>query len=155
MPAGVPQRGARARSRGRDARSASSRRVGRRIRRATLLAFNRAAWDELDALVQPGFQHHPPGKTLTLAEFKDGGAFVHRAFAEYHLTIDELIVSGDRVAIRWTAIGTHVGSFFGEAPTGRRVAVQGMHLHHVSDGRIVDDYEVIDMAGLRAALQPR
>ena len=118
-------------------------------------AFNRAAWSELDALVQPGFQHHPPGKTMTLAEFKDGGAFVHRVFADYHLTIDELIVSGDRVAIRWTATGMHVGSFFGEPPSGRRIAVQGMHLHHVSDGRIVDDYEVIDMAGLRAALQDR
>jgi predicted ester cyclase len=101
----------------------------------------------------PGFAHHPPGKTLTLAEFKEGGAFVHRAFADYTLTIDELIVSGDNVAVRWTASGTHVGSFFGEAPTGRRVAVQGMTMHHVSAGRITDDFEVIDLAGLRTVLQ--
>ena len=71
------------------------------------------------------------------------------------LTIDELVVSGNTVAIRWTATGTHVGSFFREAPTGRRIAVQGMDLLHLSAGRISDDFEVIDLAGLRATLQPR
>ena len=40
-------------------------------------AFNRAAWAEFDALVTPDYRHHPPGKTLSLEQFKAGGQWIH------------------------------------------------------------------------------
>ena len=115
-------------------------------------AFERADWDELAGLVQPGFVHRPPGQSRSLAQFIEGGTAVHRAFADYRFAIDELVVAGDTVAIRWTATGRHVGSFFGEMPTAQPADVQGMHFNHLVCGRIVDDVEVIDLAGLRRRL---
>ncbi|MFN7977384.1 MAG: ester cyclase [Vicinamibacterales bacterium] len=116
-------------------------------------AFNRAAWSELDGLVTPNYAHHPPGKTLTLDQFKAGGAWVHKGLGGYRLEFDSVIASGSDVATRWTATGTHVGSMFGEAPTNRQVAVQGMHFHTVSAGRIAADWEVIDFDGFKAQLR--
>ena len=115
-------------------------------------AFNRADWPSLDALVTPGYVHHPPGQSLTLEELKDGGAWVHRGLADYELRIDALVEQGDLVAIRWTARGKHIGSFFGEQPSGRIIVVQGMHFHKIVGGRIAEDWEVIDFDGFRRQL---
>jgi predicted ester cyclase len=117
-------------------------------------AFNRAAWNELEDLVLPTFVHHPPGKTLRLSQFIAGGGWVHQGLANYTLTIDALLTSSTEVAIRWTACGRHVGSFFGETPTNREIRVQGMHFHAVSNGRIAEDWEVIDFDGFKDQLRP-
>lgn len=115
-------------------------------------AFNRADWPSLDALVTPDYVHHPPGQSLTLQQFKDGGAWVHHGMADYELRIDALVEQGDKVAIQWTARGKHVGSFFGEEPTGREIVVQGMHFHKIVGGRISEDWEVIDFDGFKRQL---
>jgi predicted ester cyclase len=99
------------------------------------------------------YAHHPPGKNLTLAQFKAGGSWVHQGLAHYHLTIDALVATDREVAIRWTARGVHAGSFFGEPPTNREVTVQGMHFHAIQDGRIAEDWEVIDFEGLKNQLR--
>jgi predicted ester cyclase len=65
------------------------------------------------------------------------------------LKIDSLIASENEVAIRWTARGIHVGSFFGEPPTNREVTVQGMHFHTITNGRISEDWEIIDFDGFK------
>jgi len=117
--------------------------------------FNRAAWDELDALVAPNYAHHTGGVDLTLAQFKAGGAWVHHGLAQYNLHIDSLVVQGDVVAIRWTARGLHSASMFGEAPTNREVVARGMHFHRIAGGRIAEDWEVIDMAAFRQELEKR
>lgn len=116
-------------------------------------AFNRAAWDELDTLVSPAYAHHPPGQSLTLAQFKEGGAWVHRGLANYHLRIDALVASNGVVAVRWTAQGIHAGSYFGEAPTRREIVVQGMCFHTIAGGRIVEDWETIDFDGFKRQLR--
>ena len=115
-------------------------------------AFNRAAWGELDALVTPGYQHHPPGKTATLAQLKEGGAFVHKAMSEYHLELDSAVASSNTVAVRWTAKGKHTGSFFGEKPTKRELVVHGMTFHELFGDKINADWEVIDFDGLKQQL---
>ena len=112
-------------------------------------AFSRGAWTELDGLVAANYVHHPPGKTLTLAQFKAGGTWVHKGLANYTLKIDALLATDKEVSIRWTACGIHVGSFFGEPPTNRLVTVQGMHFHTIIEGRISEDWEVIDFDGFK------
>jgi len=47
------------------------------------------------------------------------------AFPDWHSTVEEMIVEGDRVAERWTGRGTHRGEFQGLPPTDKQVAVPG------------------------------
>jgi steroid delta-isomerase-like uncharacterized protein len=128
---------------------------GARVVRRFWRAFAAADWPALDALVTADYVHRPPGAARTLQQFKDGGAWVHRGAADYGFEIEDLVEQRDRVAVRWTASGRHTGSFFGEAPSGRVVTVQGMHVHRLRDGRIAEDWEVIDFDGFRRRIGAR
>src|SRR3954453_11664623 len=44
----------------------------------------------------------------------------HEAFPDIRITIEDLVVEGEKVVWRWSATGTHRGQLFGlYAPTGR------------------------------------
>lgn len=118
-------------------------------------SFNRASWAELGEFVTPDYRHHPPGKTLNLAQFKAGGQWVHSGLANYRLTIDSLVQDGNQVATRWTARGIHSGSLFGEPISGREMTVQGMTFFVFTGARISEDHEVIDLEGFARQLKAK
>ncbi|HEX6655747.1 MAG TPA: ester cyclase, partial [Candidatus Limnocylindria bacterium] len=121
------------------------------------------AWNEPDAQRRAAVLHE-----LHSAELLNEGAVTSPAeLAAWHLRmretypdlayrIDELVVAGDRVTLRWTATGTQRGSLWGLVPpTGRQVTWRGVHLATVRDGRIVEVWaaantaEVLQQLGVR------
>lgn len=70
------------------------------------------------------------------------------AFPDLTFEVDELIAEDDRVAVRWTARGTHEESLMDVPATGRSVAVTGMTILHIEDGKVVETYNNQDMLGL-------
>jgi steroid delta-isomerase-like uncharacterized protein len=75
---------------------------------------------------------------------------IRAAFPDSHHTIEDLIAEGDKVVTRFTWSGTHHGEFEGIPPTGRRISVQGIWIHRLKDGRIVEgrDWGQVDWLGL-------
>ena len=57
------------------------------------------------------------------------------AFPDLAHTIEDIVAEGDRVVVRWVARGTHHLEFLGIAPTGRRVALPGVSIYRLDDGR--------------------
>ena len=51
---------------------------------------------------------------------------------------DEVIAEGDRVVLRCTLTGTHLGEFVGIPPTGRKIAVTEIHIYRMEDGKAVE-----------------
>lgn len=74
------------------------------------------------------------------------------AFPDWHCVIDDLFVEDDKVVNRWTAAATQTGPLFGIPPTGKRVTVEGITIHHLKDGRIVNDWSQADQLGLMQQL---
>jgi steroid delta-isomerase-like uncharacterized protein len=74
------------------------------------------------------------------------------AFPDLHFTIEEQVGSGDRIAFRWHATGTHTGPLGAVPPTGRRVALDGLIVDHLLDGRVVERWEQWDQPGMLAQL---
>ena len=72
----------------------------------------------------------------------------HDAFPESSHRIDRQTVEGEWVTTLLTFSGVHRGEFMGVAPTGRRIAVQGINMHQVRDGKIVGGDSVVDMLSL-------
>lgn len=70
------------------------------------------------------------------------------AFPDLSFEIEEMIVDGDRVSVRWTAHGTHDGPLMDVPATGKSVAVTGTSFIHIEDGEIVEAYNNHDMLGL-------
>jgi predicted ester cyclase len=126
--------------------------VGENLARRFWNAVGLAAWDDLDALVLPTYRHHTPGSSITLNGFKNDGRWVHHGLAGYELTIDALVSQGDTVAVRWTAQGTHVASFYGERVTGKVIVTRGMAFHRIEQQRIAEDWGVIDFDGFKRQL---
>jgi predicted ester cyclase len=69
---------------------------------------------------------------------------LRRAFSDFHLAIDDLVVDGDKVWLRMTGTGTNDGSFMGHPPTGRRMHTDVFDVVRVEDGRIVEHWGVPD-----------
>jgi predicted ester cyclase len=65
-----------------------------------------------------------------------------------------LIASEDKVYVRWTQTGHHVGPLDGVAPTGRRVVQIASCVYRVQGAKIVEYWMQIDRAGLAAQLAP-
>lgn len=75
------------------------------------------------------------------------------AFPDVRLTIDgDLIESGDRVVMRWTAKGTHQGDLRGIAPTGRKMDVSGITIFRFAEGKIAEQWTNWNALGLMQQL---
>lgn len=74
------------------------------------------------------------------------------AFPDLHITIEDQVIAGDKVATRWVAEGTNSGAFGNAPATGRRVRVDGLILDHVADARVVERWEQWDQAGMMQQL---
>jgi glyoxylase-like metal-dependent hydrolase (beta-lactamase superfamily II)/predicted ester cyclase len=64
---------------------------------------------------------------------------VFGAFPDWRFEVLDMVVEGDRAAVRWRARGTFAGpaSFLGFEPTGARADLEGADLIWVRDGRMV------------------
>jgi NTE family protein len=62
------------------------------------------------------------------------------AFPDFQLEALETIAEGDRVVVRYTMTGTHLGEFQGIAPTRKRVAGGGTNTYRIEENRIVEEW---------------
>lgn len=72
----------------------------------------------------------------------------HAAFSDAHWTVDEMINAGDTIVTRWTGSGTNDGALAGIPATGKRVLVQGIWIHRLAGGKIVESWNNWDNLGL-------
>ena len=101
--------------------------------------------DWIDIPLAPGQQQGPAGMAAQIAAFRG-------AMPDYDVKHEDLVLGGDRVAVRNTVSGTHQGAFMGYEPTGRRIEIRTMDIHQVRDNRIVVTWHLEDFAGLMAQL---
>ena len=71
----------------------------------------------------------------------------YQTAVEGHWQIEEIFSAGDRVVVRWTGSGTHVGEINGVPPTGRKIRVDAITIHRMSGGKIAETWEVWDTLG--------
>ena len=77
------------------------------------------------------------------------------AFSDLKITIHEQIAEGDRVVTRWRAAGTSMHALLGAPPLGGRIAVTGVTIHRIRDGRIVEGWTLWDAPADPAAAEVR
>ena len=82
-----------------------------------------------------------------------GAVSSHRtSFPDWNERVDDIIAEGDRVAMRITSTGTQRGSFMGSPPSGRKVSIQEFHIFRLADGKIVEQWGMPDIQGLKSQL---
>lgn len=81
-------------------------------------------------------------------EFKAVLRRLERAFPDIQYRIDDVIVAGDRMALRWEARGTHRGDYLGVAATGRAVSYTGVTIYELRGDRIARVWVAADLFSL-------
>lgn len=89
----------------------------------------------------PGWPNGPEGLKMVATVFGGG-------FSDWHITIDDQIAEGDKVATRWIASATNTGLVMGIPATGKVVRVTGVNVMRFAEGKIVESWFNFDMLTL-------
>ena len=89
--------------------------------------------------------HMPKGWGET--ESRDGHDGIRRAIARLRAAfpdwcehVEDILIDGDKAAVRYFSTGTHLGIFKGRAPTGRHLSVDELSIFRVANGRIAEQW---------------
>lgn len=100
----------------------------------------------IDWAVAPDFvDHHPaPNQAPGIEGVRQRVTNARASFPDIQLTVDDIFVEGDLVAVRTTVTGTQDGAFRGVAPTGKPVAFTVVDIWRLSDDKITEAWHVRD-----------
>lgn len=76
-----------------------------------------------------------------LLEFRD-------AFPDYQDTLEDVIAEGNKVVIRFTSRGTHLGPLMGIEPTHKKLVWTGIVIYRLENSKIVESWVNWDMHGM-------
>jgi steroid delta-isomerase-like uncharacterized protein len=74
--------------------------------------------------------------------------YLRHSFPDVNITIEDLIVEGDKIVMRYTERGTLTGrTFLGIEPAGQEYAKPGTTVYRAVDGRLAESWGVEDTMG--------
>lgn len=94
----------------------------------------------------------PPHTSEGPQGYKELIVFLRTVFPDLTVTVEDIIVSGDRAAVRSVARGTHSGELMGIPATGKLVEYRACDFHRLEGGRIAQSWHLEDYFGLLAQL---
>ena len=125
------------------------------VRRFFVEAWNSKDLTLVDELISPTYVGHD----VTLSNAERGPQRIKRimtsfrtAFPDLRVTVEDVVVQGDKEVVRWIARGTHQGTFMNIAPTGKPIAISGTDIGRVANGQIQEMWSNWDGLGLMRQL---
>jgi steroid delta-isomerase-like uncharacterized protein len=95
-----------------------------------------------DLLTDDSVCYGEDGALVGVSEFRDRRYRpMVAAFPDLRVQIDDVIADGERVAIRWSASGTHTSDGLGFGPTGQAVTFSGLTWMRLGGGKIIEGWQ--------------
>ncbi len=91
-------------------------------------------------------------KPLDLESLKEFYTGLWKAFPDLHMTIEDMVGEGDRVAWRLTVSGTHKSDFRGVPATGVEVKFAAQYIFRFRNEKIVERWTNFDRLGVMVQL---
>ncbi len=117
------------------------------VRRYLETAWNKKDPTIVDELVAEDFAQHAANVLPGREGVKKFFEMVYAGFPDAHFALENIIAEGNQVATRFTVRGTHQGLFLGIPATGKSMTLTGMALLELRDGKIVANWNELDMLG--------
>jgi predicted ester cyclase len=114
--------------------------------------FNQGNLAIADELVAPNAREYQRGSEDGPQGVKKTITYLRSAFPDFKITIEEVVVSGDKVWARQKGGGTNLGSFAGRPPTGRKAFIDVIDICRIENGKVVEHWGVPDQLGMMFAL---
>lgn len=133
-----------------DHQLASRLRVEREAVETFYRAFTEQNPDLVDSVLAPDWDDIPlaPGQAPGPQGIKTIIRSVGEAFPDVKITINDMVQEPGRIAVRAEISGTHRGTLFGIAPTGKDVSFRLHEFHTLEDGRVTTTWHMEDWFGL-------
>ena len=107
-----------------------------------------AALAEIDAIYTPNIVFHDASRDIQgLKDFKQAIGKVFDAFPDYRITVDDIIVEGDKTVTRYTVTGTHKGAYMGIPATNKKVTLSAILIDRFVGGKVAEAWEMGDALG--------
>jgi len=97
----------------------------------------------LDECLSPNLEHHEVdhGPMMGFEDFKSLVSANKTAYPDNKITIDELIISGNKAVVIFTSTGTNTGPLAnGEPATGKKIKWSGVTICYVVGGKISKEW---------------
>ena len=113
-------------------------------------------WNEgnlalIDELFTPDYVGHEVDTAEDLVgadALKEWVTSVRTSYPDFNNTLEELIIKGDKIVMRWTATGTHTGSRGDLPPTGKQVRFSGVTVSRVVNGKMAETWVFYNQAAV-------
>ena len=79
-------------------------------------------------------------------------AYSESAFPRYELVAEDMRAEDDKVVLRFTLRATHRGEFMGIPATGKQIAVPGLIIYRMANGKIAEHWMQVDSVELMRQL---
>jgi steroid delta-isomerase-like uncharacterized protein len=120
------------------------------VRRFVQEVWGEGNLDVIDELVAPDFCVYYPLMRETVhgpEAFKQVITRIHAGLSDVECVSEDVIAEGDQVVVRWTLRGTHAGEIQGVPPTGKQLALTGIGIYRLADGKIAEERGEEDALG--------
>ncbi|MBA2434956.1 MAG: ester cyclase [Chthoniobacterales bacterium] len=82
----------------------------------------------------------PAGRGSDRRSYRQSIVELFKAFPDWEAITEDLVVDAttSRVAVRWTATGTHRGQFLGFPPSCKRITFRGIEIVRIEGSQIIE-----------------
>jgi steroid delta-isomerase-like uncharacterized protein len=125
------------------------------VRRLYEEIWNKRKLELMDVLLSPSHALHGStfsGRSIGPEAYRSQILLYTGAFPDLRFTIEDMIAEKEKVVTYWTMSGTHKGEFRGIPPTNKKISLDGITIHYITDGKIMDSYVSLDMWGMMQQL---
>ena len=108
-----------------------------------------ATFAAIDELFATDYVEHTGSSkdTCGIKDYKQSMSAFYSAFSDVHVTIDDMVAEGNRVAVRYTLSGMHKGEFMSVPPTSKKVTIEEIGIIRIAGGKFVESwmrYDTLD-----------
>ena len=121
------------------------------VRRYVEEVFNQGHIHVIDELFASDYVNHGsiPGNPVQDREgMKQVEIATHAALPDINYEVVHIVAEDEWVTHHWTATATHSGTFMGVPATGRHFSASGMVFTRIVDGKIVEQWRIVDVFGM-------
>jgi len=101
----------------------------------------------------PDYVEHGPRSDMPFEELIKFTVSLITAFPDLAYKVGDIFAEGDKVVVRYSARGTHLGTYLDVPPSGKKIEINGIYIVRMADGKIAEGWFVSSFFSLKEQIE--